>query len=79
MAEAIGLAASILTVIGCTVETLSLISDLRNAPKVVRDYVDRVKQLEDVMKSIQSSGTLDLNSDPLKSVIQDCMRDISAF
>lgn len=79
MAETVGVVASVLTLLGCTVRTLSLISRLKDAPTSIRSLAMHVKQLEEVIQTIQGSGNLGPNPDPVRSVLQDCEADIAIF
>ena len=79
MAEIVGAVASVLTLLDHTVKTLSLISKLRDVPTVVRGLTMQAKQLEEVIRTIQSSGALDPIRDPLQAILQDSMMDLSTF
>lgn len=79
MAEIVGAVASTLTLLDSTVKTLNLISDFQNVPSTVRALTTQARQLEEVLKSIQSNDSLDPNSEPLQSTLQDCKTDLSTF
>ena len=77
MAEVLGVVASVLSLLEYTIKSLGLISKLKYAPTAVGNLTEQIEQLEEVIKGIQNDSALNSNRDPLNTILQGCVRDIS--
>ena len=79
MADVVGAVASALTLLDSTVRVLNFISKLKGVPIAVQGLTTQAKQLEEVLKDIQSKHALIPNHEFLQRIVQNCMLDLSTF
>ncbi|ORY13829.1 hypothetical protein BCR34DRAFT_613130 [Clohesyomyces aquaticus] len=87
MAEAVGVAASVLTLVGASLKSTKFIyevvSSIKDAPTRIRRLADAVHELQLILQKLQScralSASNSANTGNLKSSISRCKRDVDRY